>query len=485
MRTNREIRRRRFRDGIGGKDLDQIIQWAHGVNDAVNGFVWGPFMICLLTGVGIYLTVRLGFLQIFRFRYIFKNTIGKSFAKSAGAGNITSSQAGMASICAVLGNGNIAGVATAIAIGGPGAMFWMWVAAFFGMATKFAEITLGVYFREKRPDGTYAGGAMYYIEKGLHQKWLAVLFSIMVIAAYFIMGAVVNTNTICLAVETNLGVRPVVTGALMAVLTGIVILGGLKRIGEVCEYLTPIMADIYIAAGIAIVLFNVKEVPGAFAEMVRCAFTPVSAAGGFAGAGVMKIVSIGMSRGLFTNEAGMGSSPMIHSSAQVTHPVQQGMWGAVEVFLDTIVVATITGLAIVISGLWTSGITGAELTMRAFDLTLPGNIGSTIVMFSAFLFGYSCLVTSHCYCERAADYLFGAKSVIPVRILWLLFIVAGAGSGLDFIWSLADTANGVMAVPNLIALILLSPVVIRLTREYFGGVDKNRRAEKGGRRKRK
>lgn len=447
--------------------MDAITNSIYKINETVNGIVWGPFMICMLTGVGIYLTVRLRFLQIFKFRYIFRNTIGKAFAKSSGAGNITSSQAGMASICAVLGNGNIAGVATAIAIGGPGAMFWMWVAAFFGMATKFAEITLGVYFRERRPDGTYAGGAMYYIEKGLHQKWLAVLFSIMVIAAYFIMGAVVNTNTICLAVETNLGVPPLTTGIVMSVLTGIVILGGLKRIGEVCEYLTPIMADIYIAAGIAIIFFNFKEVPAAFAEMVRCAFTPVSAAGGFAGASVMKVISIGMSRGLFTNEAGMGSSPMIHSSAQVTHPVQQGIWGAVEVFLDTIVVATITGLAIVISGVWTSGISGAELTMKAFDLTLPGNIGSQIVMFSAFLFGYSCLVTSHCYCERAADYLFGAKSLVPVRVLWLIFIVAGAGGGLDFIWSLADTANGIMAVPNLIALIVLSPIVVRLTREYF------------------
>lgn len=447
--------------------MDTIMNYVCEINEKINGIIWGPFMICLLTGVGIYLTVRLRFIQIFKFRYIIQNTIGKSFAKSSGDGNISSSQAGMASICAVLGNGNIAGVATAIAIGGPGAMFWMWIAAFFGMATKFAEITLGVHYREKRPDGTYAGGAMYYIEKGLHQKWLAVLFSVMVIAAYFIMGAVVNTNTICLAVETNLGISPLTTGIVMSILTGIVILGGLKRIGEVCEYLTPIMADIYIAAGIAIVLFNIKEVPQAFSEMVHCAFTPVSAAGGFAGAGVMQVISIGMSRGLFTNEAGMGSSPMIHSSAQVTHPVQQGIWGAVEVFLDTIVVATITGLAIVVSGAWTSGVSGAELTMRAFDMTLPGNIGSQIVMFSAFLFGYSCLVTSHCYCERAADYLFGAKSVVPVRVLWLIFIVVGAGGGLDFIWSLADTANGIMAVPNLIALVILSPVVVKLTREYF------------------
>lgn len=443
------------------------VSWIGEINNRINGIVWGPLMICMLMGVGIYMTCRLRLIQVFKFRYIMKNTIGKSFAKSDGAGNISSSQAGMASISAVLGNGNIAGVATAIAIGGPGAMFWMWIAAFFGMATKFAEITLGLYFRERRPDGTYAGGAMYYIEKGLRQRWMAVLFAAMVIVAYFIMGAVVNTNTICLAVETNLGVPPAATGLLMAVLTGFVILGGLKRIGEVCEYLTPIMADIYIVAGLAIVLFNIREVPAAFGEMVRCAFSPVSAVGGFAGAGVMKAVSIGMSRGLFTNEAGMGSSPMIHSSAQVTHPVQQGIWGATEVFLDTIVIATITGLAIVISGAWTSGLTGAELTMKAFDMTLPGNIGSQIVMFSAFLFGYSCLVTANCYCERAADYLFGQRAILPVRVLWLVFIVIGAFGGMDFIWTLADTANGIMAIPNLIALVVLSPLVVRLTREYF------------------
>ena len=438
-------------------------------NDALHGLVWGPFMICMLTGVGLYLTLRLGFLQVRKFPYIIRNTVGKSFAGSAGAGNITSSQAGMASICAVLGNGNIAGVATAIAIGGPGAMFWMWVAAFLGMATKFAEITLGVQYRERRADGTYAGGAMYYIEKGLHQKWMAVLFSVMVVAAYFIMGAVVNTNTICLAVEKSIGVRPLWTGLFLAALTGVVVLGGLKRIGEVCEYLTPIMADLYIGAGIFIVLFHLREVPVAFLEIVRCAFSPVSAVGGFAGAGVMQIISIGMARGLFTNEAGMGSSPMIHSSAKVRHPVEQGIWGATEVFLDTIVVATVTGLAIVLSGMWKTGLSGAELTMSAFDWALPGNIGSGVVMLSAFLFGYSCLITAGCYCERAVDYLFGSRPLPAVRVLWLVFIVIGSLGSSDLIWSMADTANGVMAVPNLIALAVLSPVVVRLTREYFAG----------------
>lgn len=449
--------------------MEQFTAELARINEILHGIVWGPFMICMLAGVGVYLTVRLKFLQLRKFPYIIKNTIGKSFAASSGAGDITSSQAGMASICAVLGNGNIAGVATAIAIGGPGAMFWMWIAAFFGMATKFAEITLGVRYRERRRDGTYAGGAMYYIEKGLHQKWMAVLFSIMVIIAYFIMGAVVNTNTICMAVEKSLGVKPLATGLFLAALTGVVVLGGLKRIGEVCEYLTPVMADIYIGAGIAIVIFNLTEVPAAFAEIVRSAFSPVSAVGGFAGTGVMKTISIGMSRGLFTNEAGMGSSPMIHSSAKVKHPVEQGIWGATEVFLDTIVVATVTGLAIVLSGAWKSGITGAELTMTAFDWALPGNVGSQVVMLSAFLFGYSCLITAGCYCERAVDYLFGSRPLPVVRVMWLIFIVIGSLGGSDLIWSMADTANGMMAVPNLIALVALAPVVVKLTREYFSG----------------
>lgn len=439
----------------------------NAVNDRVNGIIWGPYMIFLLVGVGVYFTARLGFLQIFKFSYIYKHTIGKAFKKSEGDGNISSGQAGLTSIAAVVGTGNIAGVATAIATGGPGALFWMWVAAFFGMATKFSEITLGIHYREKKKNGDYAGGAMYYIEKGLHQKWMAVFFSVMVIIAYFVVGAIVDTNTICLSVEAQWGIKPIITGVIFSILTAVVILGGLKRVGEVCSYLTPIMAGIYILAGIAIIVLNITEVPHALAEVFKSAFSVSAATGGFAGATISKMITVGMSRGLFSNEAGLGSSPIIHSSAQVNHPVEQGIWGAAEVFIDTLIIATITGLAIVVSGAWTSGLSGAELTMKAFDMTLPFGIGSYIVMISAILFGYSCLITANYYCERSADYLFGEKSKMPIRIAWCIFIVIGSMGGLEFVWSLADTANGLMAIPNLIALLILSPVVVRLSKEYF------------------
>lgn len=437
------------------------------INDLVNGIVWGPYMVLLLLGVGVFLSIRLKLVQIFKFGYIWRNTIGKAFAKSDGQGDISSGQAGFTSIAAVVGTGNIAGVATAIATGGPGALFWMWVAAFFGMATKFSEITLGLHFREKRPDSSFAGGAMYYIEKGLKQKWMSVFFSIMVIIAYFIIGAIVDTNTICHSVQTKWGIAPIITGVIFAVLSAIVILGGIKRIGEVCSVLTPFMAGLYIFAGIAVLVLNIKEVPRAFEEIISGAFTVQGAVGGFVGTTMAKMITIGMARGMFSNEAGMGSSPIIHSSAQVNHPVEQGIWGAVEVFIDTIIIATITGLVIVISKEWTTGASGAELTMNAFDKTLPGSIGSYVVLISAILFGYSCLISANYYCERAGDYLFGKKSVLPIRIAWIIFIIIGSLGGLEFVWNLADTANGLMAIPNLIALMLLSPVVVKLSNDYF------------------
>lgn len=440
------------------------------LNDVVNGIVWGPYMIFLLVGVGVYLSFRMGFLQIFKFRYIWKHTVGKAFSSSEGDGQISSAKAGLTSIAAVVGTGNIAGIATAVATGGPGAIFWMWVAAFFGMATKFAEITLGIHFREKRSDGSYAGGAMYYISKGLKQKWLAGFFAVMVIVAYFVVGAIVDTNTMCLSIQEQFGIKPLYSGIVLSVLTAVVILGGITRIGDVCQFLTPIMAGTYVIAGLAIIILNIDQVPGAVMEIVTSAFTPRGAAGGAAGTGVMAIVTVGMARGLFSNEAGMGSSPIIHASAQVKHPVEQGIWGSVEVFIDTIIIASITGLAIVISGMWDSGKSGAALTMAAFNETLPGNIGGYIVLISAILFGYSCLITANYYCERSADYLFGSKTVVPIRIAWCVFIIIGSVGGLEFVWSLADTANGLMAIPNLIALLFLSPVVVKLYKEYFGQV---------------
>ena len=439
----------------------------YSINDKLNEIVWGPYMIFLLVGVGIFLTIRLKGIQFGKFGYIVKNTIGKAFKNSEGEGSISSAKAGLTSIAAVVGTGNIAGVATAVAIGGPGAVFWMWVSAIFGMATKFSEITLGIYFREKKEDGTYSGGAMYYIEKGLHSKILAGFFAVMVIIAYFVVGAIVDTNSICISVHAQFGIPTIATGIAFSILTAIVILGGITRIGDVCQWLTPFMCGIYVIAGLAVIVLNIREVPSAIGEIFKGAFTPAGATGGFAGTTFMIMVTKGMARGLFSNEAGLGSSTIIHSSAIVKHPVEQGIWGATEVFVDTLVVASITGLSIVISGAWKTGLDGAALTMKAFEMALPGNIGSYIVMLSAILFGYSCLISANYYCEKAAEYLFGKHSAIPIRIVWCIFIVIGSIGGLKFVWDLADTCNGLMAIPNLIALLILSPIVVKLTKEYF------------------
>lgn len=438
------------------------------INDFVNGIVWGPYMIALIVGTGIFLTIRLRFLQVINFKIIMKNTVGKMFKKRSGIdGDITSGQAGLTAIAAVVGTGNIAGVATAIAIGGPGAVFWMWVSAFFGMATKFSEIALGIKYREKKEDGSIAGGAMYYLDKGLHSKFLSYFFSIMVIITYFIMGAVVDTNSIALSVQEQWGIKPVITGIILAALTGVVILGGIKRMGRVCEFLSPFMGGLYIITGILVLILNFNKVPGAFMLIFNSAFKPIAATGGFAGAALGQIIKMGIARGLFSNEAGMGSSPIIHSSAQVNHPIEQAIWGVAEVFIDTIIICTITAITIVISGEWTTGVSGVALTMRAFNATLPGNIGSYIVLFSAVLFGYSCLISVNYYCERAGEYIFGQKCIKPIRILWIIFIVIGSMGGLEFVWALADTANGLMALPNLIGLICLSGVVVNLKKDYF------------------
>ncbi len=440
----------------------------NNINDTINGIVWGPYMLVLLLGTGLFLSIRLKFLQVRHFKTAMKETIGKMFNKNVtGEGEISPGQAGLTAIAAVVGTGNIAGVATAVAIGGPGAIFWMWVAAFFGMATKYSEITLGIKYREKRKDGSFAGGAMYYLTNGLKQKWMGIFFSIMVIIAYFIIGAIVDTNTIALSVQEQWGIEPLYTGIFLAIMTGIVVLGGIKRIGEVCQFLTPFMGGIYIFAGLAVIILNISEIPSAFGMIFTYAFKPAAATGGFAGATLARMMTIGVARGMFSNEAGMGSSPIIHSSAITDHPSKQGLWGVAEVFVDTMIICTITGLAIIVSGEWTTGASGAALTIRSFAKALPGGYGGYIVVISAILFGYSCLISANYYCERAGEYLFGIKSIMPIRILWILFIVLGSVGGLEFVWAMADTANGLMAIPNLIGLLLLSKMVVNEKESYF------------------
>lgn len=436
-------------------------------NDIVNEIVWGPFMIALLLGVGVYLTLRLGLPQLTRIPQVIRATFGSLGKGNRGKnadGTIASDKAGWASIACVVGTGNITGVATAIATGGPGALFWMWLSAFFGMATKFAEIVLGIHYRELDEQGEYTGGAMYYIYKGLKSKWLSYVFCILAIFSYMVCGAIVDTNSICLGVEEQWGIPPIISGIVLLLFTAVVILGGISRIGDVCEWLTPIMSVLYICVGLFIILTNFTALPAVFSSIFKGAFTPAGAAGGFAGATVMQIMSVGLARGLNSNEAGMGSSPTLNCAAQVDRPEKQGYWGILEVFLDTIIICTITGLVILLSGAWTSGADGTVLAMSAFGKMLPGNIGSHFITFATILFGYSCLITSSYFCEVCAQFIWGRKSILPLRIIWLAFIIVGAVGGLEFCWDLADTANGMVAIPNLIALVLLCPTLLKVLR---------------------
>ena len=440
------------------------------INGAINDFVLGVPCLVLLIGTGLYYTIRLGFMQFRHPGFLIKETIVKAFKKKDDAdkapGELTSFQAAMTSVGAIVGSGNIAGVATAIVVGGPGAVFWMLIAALIGMSTKFAEVTLGVKYREVREDGTIGGGAMYYLAKGLKQKWLGVLFSILVIPYAFVISAVVDTNTIALAMEDQFTIPTWITGAVLAVAAGIIIFGGIKRIGRASEIIAPFMGGAYILAGIAVILLNIGQVPQALAQIVRGAFDPAAVTGGAIGS-MFIAMRYGVARGIFSNEAGAGTAAMVHCGAKVDHPVEQGLWGAVEVFLDTVLVCLVSALTIVLSGLWDTGLDGAVLTTRAFEAMLPGKIGAYICLGAIFLFGFSCLISFYTYAERAAVYIFGAKSRFWVKLIWVGMIFLGSQTTLGFAWDLADTINGMMIIPNLIGLLLLSGEVVKLKKEYF------------------
>ena len=440
------------------------------INGAINDFVWGVPCLVLLIGTGLYYTIRLGFMQFRHPGFLFKETIVKAFKKKDDAnkapGELTSFQAAMTSVGAIVGSGNIAGVATAIVVGGPGAVFWMLIAALIGMATKFAEVTLGVKYRDVREDGSVGGGAMYYLAKGLKQKWLGVLFSILVIPYAFVISAVVDTNTIALAVENEFAVPTWITGVVLATAAGVIIFGGIKRIGRASEIIAPFMGGAYILAGLAVVLLNIGQVPAAIVQIVRGAFDPAAVTGGAIGS-MFVAMRYGVARGIFSNEAGAGTAAMVHCGAKVDHPVEQGLWGAVEVFLDTVLVCLVSALTVVLSGLWNTGLDGAVLTMEAFEKMLPGKIGSYICLGAIFLFGFSCLISFYTYAERGAVFIFGPKSRFWIKLIWVGMIFIGSQTTLGFAWDLADTINGMMIIPNLIGLLLLSGEVVKLKKEYF------------------
>lgn len=456
------------------------------INDAVNNFVWGAPAIIMILITGIYLTVRLDFIQFKHMGYLFSRSVGKAFSKKGEGekvdGEVTSFQAAMMSISAIVGSGNIAGVATAIVSGGPGALFWMVVAAFIGMATKFSEIALGIKYREIRKDGTVDGGPMYYISKGLHCRWLGVFMSICVIFYAIVISGIIDINTMAAVLDERFSVPTVGTGVFFAILTGICIFGGAKRIGHVCEVLAPFMGGAYILGGLLIIVLNISQVPGAIALILEAAFTPRAVTGGAVGS-IFIAMRYGCARGIFSNEAGVGSAAMVHCNATVQHPMEQAVWGPVEVFLDTVLVCSVSGIAVVMSGLYTDpDLDGARLTMAAFDKLLPGSWGGLITLGAVLLFGFSCLITFNIYVERGATFVFGEKVRPLIRILWVICVFVGAISGESVVWDIADTVNGIIIFPNLIALWVLSKELVAMKKEWTDPDMLRYKAEKEARR---
>jgi AGCS family alanine or glycine:cation symporter len=448
------------------------------INSAVNSVVWGPVLLILVLGTGTYLSFMTGFFSITKLGYVLKNTLLKMFAKDdKGEGEVTAFQAVATALAATVGTGNIAGVATAIALGGPGAVFWMWLAAIMGMTTKFAEVVLAVNYREKTPDGRFVGGPMYYITNGLGKnwKWLAVIFAFFGTFASFGIGCMVQSNSVALSAQSTFGVPVMVTGIVLAVLTGAVIVGGIKRIGAFTEKLVPFMAALYILGGLWLLIANAARLPAAFGMIFSNAFTGTAAVGGFAGTVMMQAIRYGVARGIFTNEAGLGSAPIAHAAATTDHPVRQGLWGVFEVFTDTIVICSITALSILVTGVWETGESGAVLSAMAFDTGIPV-VGKYIVSIGLILFAYSTILGWEYYGERCLEYLFGTKPIFAYRIIWVIAVIVGAVGGLTFMWDLADTLNGLMAFPNLVGVLMLSPVVFKLTKEYFSS-DKSKAEE--------
>lgn len=451
------------------KSMDGIME----LLGTISGMLWGLPLIIGVIGAGIILSLVTGFIVYRRFGFIMKHTFGTIFAKTeADEGGITPFQAVSTALAATVGTGNVVGVATAVASGGPGAVFWMWLAAILGMTTKFAEVTLAVAYRERNELGEFSGGPMYYIKNGLGMNWLGKVFALFAALAAFGIGCMVQTNSVATAMETTFNIPPVVTGIVLAVLSGIVLIGGIKRIGQVTERIVPAMALIYIVGAIIVLIANASAIPGAFGAIFSNAFTGTAAVGGFAGATVAQALRFGVARGVFTNEAGLGSAPIAHAAATTDHPVRQGIWGAFEVFVDTIMVCTLTALVLVASGIWSSAdLAGAQLTLHAFDSHLP--FGDLIVTFALILFPFTTILGWCYYGEKSAEYLVNSSKIImPYRLLFVILAFVGAIGGLEFVWVLADVLNALMALPNLIGVLALAGVVAKLSKQFFADPDR-------------
>jgi len=448
-----------------------MLEWIESINGLVNGIVWGPPFMILLAGTGLYLTIRLGFFQFTHLGHAWRHSFGKFFRREmdTGDGAISPFEAVSSAMAATIGVGNIAGVATAIALGGPGAIFWMWLIALVGMATKMAEVTLGLKYRHIDENGHVSGGVFYYIEKGLGPKWkwLALLYALFAGIAAFGIGNMVQSNTLAQALDTGFGVPAWLTGIVLVFAVGAVTLGGISRIARTASKVVPLMALVYVLGSLTILVLHFDMIPGAFRMIFVSAFEPAPAAGGFAGATVAEAIRYGVARGIFSNEAGLGSASIVHAQAR-NQPFVQGFWGVWEVVIDTLLVCTMTALVILTTGAWQTGNNGAELTATAFSTGLPGP-GGYLVLISIVFFAYTTMLTWNFYGEKSWEYLFGEKVVTPYRLLFLAFVLVGAVGGLELIWSVADTFNGLMAAPNLVALLLLAGVMAREKVAYFAG----------------
>ena len=444
--------------------------------DAINGLVWGPIMLTLLLGTGIFLTIGLRGMTITRIPYAFKQLF--KGRKGSGEGEISPFNALMTALSSTVGTGNIAGVATAIGIGGPGALFWMWCTALVGMATKYAEAVLAVNYRETDAAGKKVGGPMYYIKNGLGKRWkpLAFLFALFGALAGFGLANTVQSNTVSQVLFNNFQIPTIASGLIMAFLVALVLLGGIQRIAQVAGKLVPLMTVIYLVSTLLILLMNLTEIPAALVFIVDSAFNGTAATGGFAGATVLLALRMGVSRGIFSNESGLGSAPIALAAAATNSPVRQGTIAMLGTFIDTLIICTMTGLVLIVTDVWSSDLQGAAMTLQVFDSSLP--FGGDILSLCIALFAFTTMLGWSYYGERCAQFLLGPKVVLPFRVLWVVGIFLGTQMSLGLVWKMSDALNGMMAIPNLIALLLLSPVVFKLTRQYYQQTADNAVADK-------
>lgn len=459
-----------------------------GIERTINGFVWGIPAMILILGTGIFLSVRCGFPQFTKLGHIMKNTLGKAFKKTkTKEGTVSPFKAMCTALAASIGTGNIAGVSGAIALGGPGAVFWMWISALLGMCTKFAEVTLSIRYRQKNDKGEYVGGPMYYIQNGLGKnwKWLACIFAVLGAVASFGIGNLTQINTIAKTINTAIGgfvplsdstqfTIAIIVGCICALVAFIILIGGIQRIGDVCEVLVPLMAIVYVLASLIVIFANITRLPEAFSAIFRGAFSPEAVVGGGVGITIRTAMTKGVARGIFSNEAGLGSAPIAHAAADVNHPVKQGIYGVFEVFMDTIVVCTMTAMVILL-GVGVHSVEygkdiGATLTINGFMSVFGTKIPGIVVAICLTLFAFTTCLTWALYGSRCFEYLLGTKARKPYQILYCAVIILGSVTELELAWNIADTLNGLMAIPNLIGLLLLSPVVVKLSREYFADV---------------